>query len=156
MGRRAARHSPHTGVYSQIVNDFLRPAELGAFLGLRERQTRKVLGELEALGFKLETLPGGIRTCPPQVAAAAKAYRAQGRELAALRLDPSMTAYLNRDARGVEPDPLNILIFTATDLVICREAIGALSEALTTGASRNSYRALSYKNLALPDPRQGL
>ena len=156
MGRRAARHSPHKRVYGQIVNDFLRPAELGAFLGLKERRTRTVLGELEALGFRLEAAAGGIRLCPPQVAAAVKAYRAQGRELAALRLDPSMTPYLQRDSRGAEPDPVDVLIFTACELSIVREAVGALSEALSTGASRNSYRALSFRNAGLPDPRQGL
>lgn len=138
------------------MNDYLRPGELASYLGLRDRQTRKVLAELESLGFKLEASPGGMRLCPPQLAAAVRAARAQQRDLAALRLDPSLTAFLARDVRGVEPDPIDVLIFTATEVAICREAIGALSEALTTGASRSSYRALSYKNVGLPDPRNGL
>ena len=156
MGRRTVRRSPHKRVYGQGVNDYLRPAELGAFLGLKERRTRTVLGELEALGFKLEAAAGGVRLCPPQVAAAVKAYRAQGRELSALRLDPSMTPFLARDSRGVEPSALDVLIFTAVEVAIVREAVGALSEALTTGAARSSYRALSFTNAGLPDPRNGL
>lgn len=139
-----------------MSSDYLRPAELASFLGVRERQTRKILGELDCLGFRLEVIPGGARTCPPQLAAAVKAYRAQGRELSALRLDPSMTAFLERDARGVEPDPLDVLIYTACEVAIVREAVGALSEALTSGASRSSYRALSFANASLPDPRNGL
>lgn len=134
------------------MNAYLRPSELAAFLGLKDRATRKVLGELEALGFKLEPAPGGVRLCAPQLAEAVKTARTAGQELAVLRLDPSLIPFLAQNGAGRELDPLDVLIFTATELAICREVIGTMANALTS----SGFRPFSFKNASLPDPRLNL
>ena len=137
-------------------DDLLLPGDFAALMGVRPRRGRQILAELEAVGFKLEPDNRGARQVPRQVAEAAKAAHQAGRELASLRLNVALTPYLQRDVRGVEPDALDILIYTACEVAIVREAVAVLAEALTTGASRSSYRDLSFKNAGLPDPRQGL
>ena len=137
-------------------DDLLLPGDFAALMGVRPRRGRQILAELEAVGFRLEPDNRGARQVPRQVAEAAKAAHQAGRELASLRLNVALTPFLARDARGVEPDSLDVLIYTAVEVSIVREAIALLSEALSTGAQRSSYRALSFKNSSLPDPRQGL
>lgn len=136
--------------------DVLLPAQFASFLGVKERRGRQLLAELELVGFALESDNRGARLIPRKVAEAAKAAHQGGKEFASLTLNPALTAYLRRDARGAEVDPLGVLIYVGGEIGICREAIAVLSETLTTGASRNSYRALSYANAGLPDPRNGL
>ena len=139
-----------------MVEDLLLPAQFAALMSVRERRGRQLLAELEALGFVLTPDNRGARQVPRQVAEAAKAAHQAGRDLASLRLNVALTPYLARDVRGVEPDSLDVLIYTAVEVSIVREAVAVLAEALTTGASRSSYRALSFRNASLPDPRQGL
>lgn len=122
------------------VNDYLTPAQLASFLGVRERTTRGILAELEALGFRLEQGAHGARLCPAKLAAAIKATRTQQREVASLRLDPGLNGFLARDARGVEPDPLDVLLYTATEVAVVREAVGALTAA-AGGLVGGDYRA---------------
>ena len=138
------------------VDDFLYPTEFGAVLGVRERQVRKILGELVVLGFKLGVGRGGVRLCPRPLAAAVKAARERGKELSALRLDPSLEAFLARDARGVEPDGLDMLIFCAAEHAILRETLGALAETVRTALPNAGNRMANFKALGLPDPRNGL
>ncbi len=139
-----------------MSDDVLLPNEFTSYMGVKERRGRQLMDELEAVGFKLETDNRGARLIPRKVAEAAKAAHQGGKELASLRLNAALTPYLQRDARGVEPDSLDVLIYTAGEVAIVREAVALLSEALSTGASRSSYRALSFANASLPDPRQGL
>lgn len=75
------------------TNDFLRPAEFAALLGVRPRRARQVLGELEALGFSFEPDMRGARLCPRPVAAAVRAAQKSQRELATLRLDTSLERF---------------------------------------------------------------
>lgn len=138
------------------VDDFLYPTELGAVLGRGERQTRKILGELEALGFKLGVGRGGVRLCPRPLAAAVKATRERRKELATLRLDPALVTYLARDARGAEVDPLDVLIFCAGEYVVLREAVAAVAESVRSALPHMSGRMPNYKSLGIPDPRNGL
>lgn len=133
-------------------DDLLLPSQFAAFMGVRERRGRQLLAELEAVGFVLTPDNRGARQVPRQVAEAAKAAHQAGRELASLRLNVSLTPHLARDSRGVEPDSLDVLIFTAVETAIVREAVAVLSEALRTG----THRPLSFKNASLPDPRNGL
>ncbi len=137
-------------------DDLLLPSQFASYMGVRERRGRQLLAELEAVGFVLTPDNRGARQVPRPVAEAAKAAHRAGKELASLRLNVALTPYLARDARGVEPSALDTLIFTAVEVAICREAVAVLAEALSTGAQRSSYRALSFRNASLPDPRQGL
>lgn len=138
------------------TNDYLRPGELGAVLGVGERQTRKILGELAALGFKLEVGTQGSRYCPPGLASAVKAARSRGKELSSLRLDPALAPYLARDARGVEPDALDVLVFVAAEHAILREAVGAIADTIRTALPHMAGRTPNYRSLGVPDPRNGL
>lgn len=152
--------SPHKRSYGAGMSDstqnLLRPGELGAVLGIRERMTHRVLGELEALGFRLEQGPQGVRLCPVGLAAAVKAARERGQELSALRLNPAMTPYLNQDAQGAEPDALSVLIYAAAELAIVREGFGVMATALNNPVVRAGVRPFSWTNAGLPDPRNGL
>lgn len=146
----------HAAGMTDSTDDHFRPGELAAFLGVRERTTRKILGELEALGFKLEPAPQGVRLCPTAVAAAVKAARERGQELLALRLNPAMTPYLERDVRGAEPDALSVLIYTAAEVAVVREMGGTMANALNVPTVRANLRPFSWANASLPDPRNGL
>jgi hypothetical protein len=137
-------------------NALLRATQLVGLWGVGERQVRKVLAELEALGFKLEPDTDGARLCPPGLAAAVKACRAQKKELAALRLDPALSRYLAPGAGVDEADPLALLIFVSAELAIAREVIGTAANALTVGAAATSFRPFSFANAGLPDPRHSL
>jgi hypothetical protein len=139
-----------------MTDDHLTPSQLGAFLGLRERATRGVLSDLEALGFKLEPTSYGGRRCPAKLAAAVKAARAAGHDVASLRLNPALHAFLALDARGVEPDPLDVLIFAAAELAIAREVIGEVTRAVEVGVQSGVKRPFSWRNSGLPDPKVGL
>lgn len=141
---------------SDSTADYLRPSELGAFLGVGERQTRKVLGELEAYGFNLAVGQQGVRYCPPGLASAVKAARQRGKELAVLRLDPALSPYLARDARGAEPDSLDVLVFVAAEHAILREAVGAIADTIRTALPHMSGRTPNWRSLGVPDPRNGL
>lgn len=138
------------------TNEYLRPGELGAFLGVGERQTRKVLGELGALGFKLEVGTQGSRYCPPALAGAVKAARERGKELAVLRLDPALAPYLARDARGAEPDALDVLVFVAAEHAILREAVGSIADSVRQALPHMVGRTPNWRSLGVPDPRNGL
>lgn len=143
-------------VDSDSIHDFLKPSELATFLGLQSRMTRKILGELEALGFTLPVGQQGTRMCPPGLAAAVKTARDQGKELASLLLDPALTPFLARDARGVEPDPLDVLVFATAEIGIVREAVAVMASALNVPSVRSAMRPFSWTNASLPDPRNGL
>lgn len=140
------------------VNDYLRPSELGAFLGVAERTVRRILGELSALGFALEPGQQGVRYCPPALAAAVKSARQRGKELSTLRLDPALAPFLARDARGTEPDPLDVLVFVAAEHAILRETIGAVADTVRTALPHMTHRMRmpNFKSLGVPDPRNGL
>lgn len=141
---------------SDSRNDYLRPSQLVGVWGVGERRVREILAEVEALGFRLETETGGVRLCPPGLAAAVKECRQEKRELSAMRLDPSMSRFLTRGAGTDELDPLAVLIYVATEVSICREVVAAMANALTTGMAASSYRPFSWSNCALPDPKDGL
>jgi hypothetical protein len=134
----------------------LRPQQLASFLGVGDRQTRKLLGEIEALGFKLEPDTDGARLCPPGLAAAVKACRAQKRELSSLRLDAAMSRYLAPGAGVDEADPLALLIYVAAEVAIVREVVATAANALTVGAAATSFRPFSWSANSLPDPKLAL
>ncbi len=135
----------------------LRASELAALLGVNERRSRQLLGELEALGFALETGQYGSRLCPAGLAAAVKVARAQGRELASLRLDESLRTYLKPDRLEPELDPLTLLIEGRTEVSIVREVLGELHRSLSGGSQRYGYAApTSWAFLGVPEVKRGL
>ena len=138
------------------TDDYVRPAEFAALLGVKPRRGRQLLGELEALGFVLQSDTRGARLCPRPVAAAALAAYQARRDMATLRLDADLGRYLARDARGVEPDPLDVLVFVASEVAIVREAVAAISDTVRTALPNMSHRMPNYKSLGIPDPRNGL
>lgn len=142
-----------------VTDDFYSTNDFSSLLGVKPRRGRQILAEAEAVGFQLEADRNGSRLVPRKLAVAIKAAHAAGREVAALRLDASLSAFLARDARAVEPDPLDVLIFTATELAIMREAIAALSAAAAAAAAGlvgGDFKPPVWSNLGLPDPRLGL
>jgi hypothetical protein len=141
---------------SDSINDFLRPPQFASLLGLSERQARNVAGQLEALGFKLTPDSGGVRLIPPGLAAAVKIARQQKKDLAALRLDPAAARYLAPGAATDELDPLALLIHVATEVVICREVVGNMAVAMSTGVAAQSWKPFSWTNAGLPDARTSL
>lgn len=138
------------------VNDYLRPAEFAALLGVKPRRARQLLGELEALGFAFQPDMHGARLCPRPVAAAALSAHQAQREMVTLRLDPTLTPFLARDARGVKPDPLDVLIFVAAELAIVREAVSAVAETTRAALPHMAGRTPNWRSLNIPDPRSGL
>lgn len=138
------------------TNDFLKPAEFAALLGVKPRRARQLLGELEALGFAFQPDMRGARLCPRPVAAAALSAHQARREIATLRLDPTLTPFLARDARGVEADALDVLIFVAGEHAILREAVGATADVVRTALPNMTHRMPNYRSLGIPDPRNGL
>lgn len=138
------------------VNDHLKPAEFAALLGVKPRRARQVLGELEALGFSFQPDMRGARLCPRPVAAAALSAHQARREIATLRLDPTLTPFLARDARGVEPDPLDVLVFVAGEQAILRGAVGAIADVVRTALPNMAGRTPNWRSLGVPDPRNGL
>lgn len=136
----------------------LRASELAALLGVAERRSRQLLGELEALGFALETAEYGARRCPAGLAAAVKVARAEGRELASLRLDNSLKPYLRADRRDeAEFDPLTLLVESRAEVAILREVVGELLRALANGSQRLGFVApTSWGFLGVPEVKRGL
>lgn len=137
-------------------NALLRPAQLVGVWGVGERQVRKLLGELEALGFRLETDRDGARLCPPGLAAAVRTCRQAKKELSVLRLDPTAARYLAPSAIADELDPLALLIFVATEVSIIREVTATAANAMTTGAAASQIRPFAWVNVGIPDPRHSL
>lgn len=137
-------------------DDFVRPAEFASLLGVKPRRGRQLLGELEALGFVLQSDMRGARLCPRPVAAAALAAYQARRDMATLRLDAALGRYLSRDARGTEPDPLDVLVFVASEQAILRETIGAVADTVRTALPHRAHRMPNFRSLGVPDPRNGL
>lgn len=117
---------------------------------------RRIVGELEALGFRLEPDAGGARLCPPGLAEAVRVARSQKRELAALRLDPAMSRFLTPGAAAENLDALDLLIYVSAELAIIREVAGNMAVAMSTGVAQLSYKPFSWTNVACPDPRHSL
>lgn len=134
----------------------LRPAQLSALWGIGERMVRKVLAELEALGFKLGTDEGGARVCSPGLAEAVRVCRSQKKELAALRLDPAASRFLAPGAAADELDPLALLVYVATEISVVREVTGVMANAMNAGMSAGQYRPFSWTNAGLPNPKHSL
>ena len=137
---------------NEPLETYLKPTELGAFLGLQPRQTRVVLGTLESLGYALVPAQQGVRLCPPGLAKAVKEARQAGRDLASLRVDPAMRPYLNRDVNA--DDPLERLIDLGGEVALLRETVGALCEALRCGGP--GAPRLDWRSLGVPDPYKEL
>jgi len=135
----------------------LRTAQLAPLWGVTDRRVRAILGELEGLGFLLETDEYGARRVPEALANAVKIARQAGRPLSTLRDREELRPYLPRDEREAPVDELSILIRASAELSILREAVGGLSQALeharTTGAN---VHAVDWSWLGLPDARRGL
>lgn len=156
VGQHLGIFCPYIGVYSLEMNDdFITTADFGSLLGVKPRRARQILAEAAAVGFQLEADRYGTRLVPRPLAFALKAAHAAGRDVAALRLDVSLHAFLARDARAVEPDAIDVLIYTAAEVAIVREAVGALTAA-AGGLNGGDYQAPAWTNLGLPDPRLGL
>ncbi len=135
----------------------LKTTEFAALLGVAERRARMIAGELEALGFNLETAQYGARLIPSGLAAAVRTARTEGRELAELRLDESMRPYLRPDRRDEETDPLDLLIEARAEASILREVVGELYKSLSQGSATYGYQApANWSFLGIPDPRRGL
>ncbi len=109
---------------NEPLETYLKPTELGAFLGLQPRQAWVVLGTLESLGYALVPAQQGVRLCPPGLAATVKAVRREERDLASLRVDSALRPYLNRDVNI--DDPLERLINLGGEVALPRETVGAL------------------------------
>lgn len=137
---------------NEPLETYFKPTELGTYLGLQPRQTRNVLGTLEALGFALVPVQQGVRLCPPGLAAAVKAARQEGRGLESLRVDPALRPYLNRDLNA--DDPLERLIDLGGEVALLRETVGALWEALRCGGP--GAPRLDWRSLGVPDPYREL
>jgi hypothetical protein len=152
---------PHVRPYRAVMDNdtapSLRSTELAALLGVNERRARQILGELEALGFNLETAQYGARCVPAGLAAAVKLARTEGRELASLRVDDSLRSYLKADRQGAELDPLTLLVEGRAEVAVLREVVGALFQSLSQGSQRLGYKApQSWAFIGVPDPRRGL
>ncbi len=133
------------------MNDTYRPAQLAVFWGVKDRQVRTILSELEVLGFALETDDYGARRIPVAVAMAVQAARSTSVPLAKLKGDPELAPYFKR-----EPDPLAEVIELRTEVTILREVIGEVYRAMILDAPSLSYRQTDFKGLGVPDPRRGL
>lgn len=135
----------------------LRTAEFASLLGVNERRARQLFGELEALGFNLETGPYGARMIPAGLAGAVRAARARGHELPALRLDESLAKYLRQGDESGDLDPLALLIETRGEVAVLREIIGTLHKSLSSGSTRYGYVApADWSFLGVPDPKRGM
>ena len=133
------------------MNDTYRPAQLAVFWGVKDRQVRTILSELEALGFLLEVHDYGARRIPVPLATAVQAARSKGVPLAELKGDPELRRYQRH-----EPDPLAEAIEVRTEVTILREVIGEVYRAMVLDTPSLSYRATDFKGLGVPDPRRGL
>ena len=114
------------------------------------------MGELETLGFELETDYYGARLVPAAVVRAVRAARAEKRGLDTLRTDPTLRSFLKRSGRNEDVDALEALIEARGELAIMRELVGAMHQALQGLATPASYQEPSWSFLDLPDPRLGL
>lgn len=119
---------------------------------------RRVMAELEALGFRLEPDVNGSRAIHPQLAEAVRIARSQKKELAALRVDPAMAQFLTPGAATDTLDPLDVLIFIAAEVSILRETVGIMTYAMSVGIVQLAQRpgVFGWSNSALPDPRHSL
>lgn len=134
----------------------LKTNAVASMWGVSERQTRNIMSALEQLGFKLEVDFHGARMLPLAVAAATKAVRQAGLELASLRDREDMTRFLRPDAAPAD-DAFTDLLELRTEVSIVREVLGELTRSLSGGSRRYGYTApTSWAFLGLPDPRRGL
>lgn len=133
------------------MNDTYRPTQLTVFWGVKDRQVRTILSELETLGFAVEVDDYGARCIPVAVAMAVQAARAKGVPLVELKGDPELAPYFKH-----APDLLAELIELRTEVTILREVIGEIYRAMILDTSSLSYRATDFKGLGVPDPRRGL
>jgi hypothetical protein len=116
-----------------------------------ERRTRQLLGELEALGFRLEPDIYGARRCPLALAEAVQAARAEGRELATLLELEGLRHLLPRNGDG--GDPLAALIEAQAELAILRAAVAELARAVE---GVPAARRVHWQAVGLPEPRRAL
>ena len=121
--------------------------------GASDRSVRRLMAQLEALGFALPIDDHGSRRVPETVALAVGVCREQGRPLEELTHQGELQGYLRRDA---DPDPLAELIELRTEVTILREVIGEVYRAMILDTSNLSYRQTDFKGLGVPDPRRGL
>lgn len=153
--------SPHGGLENKVMygstDDYLPPARFGSRLGVQKRQTAKVLGQLEALGFDLPSDAHGARKIHPDLAQAVLAARANGADLsdlAVLRDDPDLAKFLRPDRRSAE-DLLSILVDLGSEVAIVREVASAVAEGARLHLG-SAYRAPDWSAMGLPDPRSDL
>lgn len=138
-------------------NALLRPEQLSALWGIGERQVRKLLGELETLGFKVEAAERGVRLVSPGLAEAVRVCRSQKKELSTLLLDPAAARFLTPGGAADGLDPLAMLIYVSAELALLREVVGTAAGAMQTGAALAPLApGFSFTNKGLPDPRRAL
>lgn len=134
----------------------LKTAALASMWNVSERHARNIMTALEQLGFKLEVDFHGARQLPLAVAAATKAARQAGLELATLRDRDDLKPFFRPDTAPAD-DPLTDLVEVRCELAIVREVVGALHRSLAGGSQRFGYTPpQNWSFLGLPDPRKGL
>ncbi len=137
-------------------NTLLKTSALASMWGVSERQARNVVATLEHIGFRLEVDNHGARQLALAVAAAVKATRQAGLELATLRDREDMKRYLRPDVSPAD-DPFTDLLELRTEVSILREVLGELHKSLGQGSQRYGYVApQNWGFLGLPNPRRGL
>lgn len=147
-----ARNSTPRPVCNVVsMNDAYRAAQLAVVWGVSDRQVRRILSELETLGFVLEPDDYGTRRVPVSLALAVQGARSKGQALSTLTDNPDLASYRKRG-----DDALANLIELRTEVTILREVVGEVYRAIQQGASNLSYRPMDFKGLGVPDPRRGL
>ena len=131
---------------------YLRPKQLSGLWGVKPRQTQRILGEIEAMGYSAAPDGNGARRLHPEVAHAVKACRERQADLLTLRLNHELDRHLQK-GRAAEPDPLEVLIEVAAELAIVREVAGTLAES-ARAALGPGWREPLWSGLSLPFPRQ--
>lgn len=62
-----------------------------------------------------------------------------------------MAPFLALDARGVEPDPLDVLVYLAGELAVLRETVGAMGARRRRAGVGKDARQLAQPRFARPE-----